>query len=306
MDKPWSLGDYRAEIYLNDDLAKTLPFVVVAGSSSTPVAGATSTLSANASVPELLEEVDRLTFKSKFDDAITLYKQANQAEPRNANVLVRWGRALLFQQKFREAIERLESATRLDPNSADAWGYLALSYDWTFRFDEANEAIDRALRLAPNSADLHAFKAEIILDRNDDVVAADREAQLALSLGQNRAAVQRAIAIVAKRKSSGGLDVAQLAIAEQAYKRAVELEPELYLRYYELGVLYLEMNRIPQAIETFQKSISLYNQAAAPHFGLGRAYQINRDCEKASIEFRLALSIDPSYQSAREALEACR
>jgi tetratricopeptide (TPR) repeat protein len=298
--KPWSAGNYKAEVYVNDALKKTVGFTVSDSGGSDP------TLPPDVTIEQILTEGDRLTFNSKFDEAINLYKQGASRDPKNATVLARWGRALLFQQKLRESIEKLEEATKLDPRHAEAWGYLALGYDWTYRFDDALNAVNKGLEHDRNSPELHAFKAEIIFDRSEDLAAAESEVNLARSFSQNKSTVQRAISNVAFRKSNNGSDQAQVKIAEDAMKRAIDLEPNLYLHYYELGVLYVNLNKIDQAIEVLTKANNLYGGAAQTHFALGRAYQLKRQCDKAVPEFRQAISIDPNYQPAKESIEACR
>jgi tetratricopeptide (TPR) repeat protein len=300
-NKPWSPGDYKTEIYVNDALKKTVGFTV-SDSAATPGPN----LPPNASLEELVTEADRLTLNSKFDDATNLYKQANSLDPKDAVVVARWGRAFLYQQKLREAIDKLEEATKLDARNAEAWGYLALAYDWSFRFDDAFDAVEKGLKLQPNSADLHAFKAEIIVDRSEDVQAAEREVQVAQGFGQNKATVQRAVSNIAFRKSSNGTDQGQVKIAEDAQKKSIELEPNLYLHPYELGVLYLNLNRLDAALDAFSSANKLYSRSAQVHFGLGRTYYLKRQCDQARPELVIALSIDPSYQAAKETLESCR
>src|SRR5262249_21369960 len=163
-------------VYVNDALKKTVAFTVSDSSGPKTCEG--------CGVEEFLSEADRLTLNSKFDDAVNLYKQANSMDPKNVVVVARWGRALLYQLKLRESIDKLEEATKIDARNAEAWGYLALAYDWSYRFDDAFDAVEKGLKLQPNSADLHAFKAEIIVDRSEDVQAAEREVQLAQSFGQ--------------------------------------------------------------------------------------------------------------------------
>src|SRR5207247_5298127 len=109
-------------------------------------------------------------------------------------------------------------------------------------------------KLTPNSADLHAFKAEIIVDRSEDVLAAEKEVQVAQGFGQNKATVQRAASNIAFRKSNNGTDQGQVKIAEDSLKKAIEIEPTLYLHQYELGVLYLNLNRLDAAVDDFTKA----------------------------------------------------
>jgi tetratricopeptide (TPR) repeat protein len=294
--KPWTLGDYKAEVYVNDALKKTVAFTVNCERDA-----------ARCSVDDLLREADRNTFDSKFDDATNLYKQANTLDPKNAVVAARWGRALLYQQKLADAIKKLEEATKLEDKNFEAWGYLALAYDWSGRFGDASDAIDKALELSPFNADLHAFKAEIIVDssRDREMDAAVLEVQLAESYAQNRATVQRAVGNIAYRNSKNRTDANQLKISEDAQKKAIELEPNLYLHHFELGTFYYNTKRFDQAIQELNAANNLYKQATTYYY-LGRALYDTTGCKDAGPVFRIATTMDPSNQSAREWDETCR
>lgn len=305
--KPWSAGSYRVQVLLNGIVVRPLAFDVrssdITGAAGTATAVATSVIASDAAPAELIAEGDRQVQNSKLDEAIALYKQANQKDPKNTAALSHWGRALAFQQKYADAIARLEEAKKTDPKDFEALGFLALTYDWNFRFDDAFDTIQLALGINPNNGDLHAFKAEILQDRSDDVNGADKEIQLAMSQSATHAVVWRAASFLALRKSNGGTDATQVKAAEDDLKKAIEIEPNFYLHYYELGVLYITTGRPDSAIDTFTKSSQLYSKSALPHYGLGKAYLAKRDCTKASAEFRISLSIDPNYQSAKEGLE---
>src|SRR6266705_2981365 len=58
--------------------------------------------------------------QGKFLEAIPLYRELNQAVPRNPGLLLNLGMALHMAGGDRESIEPLEVAARLDPKQAPA------------------------------------------------------------------------------------------------------------------------------------------------------------------------------------------
>src|SRR6266566_1553266 len=62
--------------------------------------------------------------QGKFAEAIPLYRELNQAVPRNPGLLLNLGMALHMAGDDRESVEPLEVAVRLDPKLTPAWLFL--------------------------------------------------------------------------------------------------------------------------------------------------------------------------------------
>jgi peptidylprolyl isomerase len=83
-------------------------------------------------------------------------------------------------------------------------------------------------------------------------------------------------------------------------------DPDLYVAESELnsfGYSLLRRNQINEAIEVLKLNVETYPQSANVYDSLGEAYLIRGDREKAIENYRKALVIDPTMESARLALK---
>src|SRR2546426_6667304 len=66
--------------------------------------------------------------QGKFTEAIPLYRELNQAVPRNVGLMLNLGMALHMAGDDRESIQPLEAAVQLDPKPAPAWLFLRAAH----------------------------------------------------------------------------------------------------------------------------------------------------------------------------------
>lgn len=291
----------------------TLP--ALSGGITTPAAASTSSV-ARPTTPigpgakELVAEGSGLLLQSRYDDAIELYRKAIEIDSLYALAYIEWGRALIWSGNPSDAISKLEKAAKTATTDADkalAYGQLARAYDWTYRFKDAVNAAQTALQLDANNADAHAFLAEAELDcinagdcpSNVDVDMAEVEVRAALRLDEKSVEGQTVLAAVERQK--GHLDA-----AITAARKAVDLQPNVALRHYNLGTLYLENANYDLAVGSFRRSIELYGKFAHAYYALGQTYKVQNRCSEAIPQFEEVLKIDPKYTSALHALEECR
>src|SRR6266480_6069024 len=62
--------------------------------------------------------------QGKFTEAIPLYRELNQAVPRNPGLMLNLGMALHMTGDDRASIPQLEAVVKLDPKLAPAWLFL--------------------------------------------------------------------------------------------------------------------------------------------------------------------------------------
>src|SRR5882762_7068621 len=66
--------------------------------------------------------------QGKFAEAIPLYRELNQAVPRNPGLMLNLGMALHLAGDDRESVEPLEAAARLNPKLTPAWLFLGAAH----------------------------------------------------------------------------------------------------------------------------------------------------------------------------------
>lgn len=96
-------------------------------------------------------------------------------------------------------------------------------------------------------------------------------------------------------------DTADLAEAELAYRRAIDLQPECAEAYSNLGSIALEGKRLKEAEELCLQAVRLKPDFALAHHNLGKAYQAQVRLSEALESFKQAFTLDPQLQEARGA-----
>jgi tetratricopeptide (TPR) repeat protein len=90
----------------------------------------------------------------------------------------------------------------------------------------------------------------------------------------------------------------QTEAALAAYRRAVEMRPDLTQPAYNLGVLLQEMGRGEEAAAAFQKVLEIDPEYVQAYNNLGNLYRSFGDVGKAIASFRKAAEIDPTFAEA--------
>ena len=103
-----------------------------------------------------------------------------------------------------------------------------------------------------------------------------------------------------------GLILAELGKYEDskaAYLRAIELEPQFSELHNNLGLLYLKMKNVNEAVLSFEESVKKNVNNAMAYVNLGNALIELEKFEEALKAYNKALQIDPSNQDAKEAVK---
>ena len=91
--------------------------------------------------------------------------------------------------------------------------------------------------------------------------------------------------------------------AEQAYRRAIAVDPSQAAAYSDLGALFLQQGNPDAAREQLIKAIEHDSSNALAYFDLGVAYEQTGRRDLAAEMYTKALDIQPDYQHARSNLE---
>jgi len=86
--------------------------------------------------------------------------------------------------------------------------------------------------------------------------------------------------------------------AVEAFRRAVELDPDNARAYVSLGSAYLRLNRQAEAGRAFRRAIDLDPTEATAHVGLGQSHKLSGDPDNAIVELNRALELDPENADA--------
>ncbi|MCH9047240.1 MAG: tetratricopeptide repeat protein, partial [SAR324 cluster bacterium] len=87
-------------------------------------------------------------------------------------------------------------------------------------------------------------------------------------------------------------------LAEAAYKKALELDPNQATTHNNLGYLYVELNHLQKAEELISRAIELDSTNPVYHVSLGELYVKQEKLNEAEAAFKKALELDPRFSYA--------
>jgi tetratricopeptide (TPR) repeat protein len=94
------------------------------------------------------------------------------------------------------------------------------------------------------------------------------------------------------------LDQNKLDQAEQAFQKTVEIDPEFKTGYMNLGVVYDRKNQLDRALEMYKTVLSKYPEYPLGLLNLGIGYRRLNRLDEAMEQFQKAVKVKPDYANA--------
>ena len=234
-----------------------------------------------------------LQAEGRLDEAIDHYRRAIALQPAYAPAYNNLGAALHAKGRHEEAIAMYQQALGLRPDYPQAHYNLGNALNDAGRPGEAAEHFRIALQTISGSADVH----------NNLGIALIGEGKAAEAIAEFRTAVQlEPESAASHRNLADALASARRydeAIIE--FGRAARLDPT-GSALYDLGSLFLELDRTEEAIAAFRASLKLAPRSVQAHNNLGIALGIQGRLDEAIDHFQQALAIQPDFEDARRNL----
>ena len=86
--------------------------------------------------------------------------------------------------------------------------------------------------------------------------------------------------------------------AIDAYKKAIEIKPDLHYAYFNMGPAYFKLEKYQKAIDTFKKVIEIKPDFHKAYSGMGMTYRKLKKYQKAIDAYKKAIEIKPDYHEA--------
>lgn len=249
-------------------------------------------------------------------------RQALDMFPRDANLLSLLGAAMLKQNRPKEAEHTLSRAVQMYPSFTRAIETLADALIMQGRLPDALEMLDRAQELEPGNASVRFKKAKVLdglghedeasqqfeesfkltphredlvrglqLQRMGNVREAERIYREVLTKDPANVDALRLLAGVAMRAK-------QWSDAEVLLERALEIAPDFFQCWMDLGLALQEQDRTEDALQALQRASRLHPDRANPYAAIGTTNGMAGRHEAAIEYFRKALDIDKGHAVA--------
>jgi Flp pilus assembly protein TadD len=191
----------------------------------------------------VLQDADRL------DEAAQEYRVTLSFDPNDEQAHYRLGNILVAQSKLNEAASHMEQALRKDPRNGDFHSDYGYVLERLGQKDEAVAEYERAIRFSPKTARLH-YNYGMFLAGEGKLDQAITEFQIALRYKPNSSEGHYHLAEALFKK--GDLEGAKMHYLETA-----RLDPQAPI-HNGLGVLYVRLGQISQAIPQFNEALRLH------------------------------------------------
>lgn len=212
-----------------------------------------------------LEEAKAQFAAGHLKQAIAAYQKAKNADSENVDIVIALARTQILDEQFEAAVKTTSEALVQDNEHPKLNAIHAWALDKVGRLDEAQAAALKAISLDNTYAPAHAYYSEILNDGGfwDQGFA---EAQTALQLDPNLFESRWAMGY-----SNEVVGLYQNAI--EHYEQAVTLNPNLWVIYIKLGVMYRDGLQKPDlALQYFSKANALDPENIQPFLYLSRTY----------------------------------
>jgi TolB protein len=232
----------------------------------------------------LLMQAEALAQRSKLDEAAIIYEELARQAPEDARPESGWAWVLILDDEADQALVHARRAVGLDPTSVEAATVLARAYlelgDWA----SARSWAEVATQLDAENSGALAVLAEAYMkqDRLEEAISA---AELALVYDSQSADAHRIRGWLYQIADN------DLGRAASELQKAAGLQPELWLRHQELGLLLSAAGDHGTALLSFRNALELRPEAAT-HTAMGKAYYQLGEYDEAESSVRKGLTAE--------------
>ena len=263
--------------------------------------------------------------KYAFADA----QAAMQMDSLNPAALLVWGDVNYLGNKTRISKNAWENCIKVDKNNIDCRLKLAELYNVVQEFGKSQKLVDEVIALDKNQPVAYYIKGINLRDMRGDTASALQYFQKAIDLDNNYISAIDMMGVLLSAKKD------PLCLAY--FNRILEIDPNHYPTYYNMGMFYMNTEDWNNAIKSFTKCTqinprdieSLFNlgyihlqlganDIARDYFsqslkiepinhralyGRGYAYELLGDIPNAEKDYRLALSYNPQHEGSKQGLQ---
>jgi len=228
----------------------------------------------------------------QFVAAENQFESAARMEPSESN-LFDWASELLLHRTLDPAVKVFEEATARYPDSPRMMVGLGMAYYARGNYDDAVKAFLKGADLNPSDGRSYKFLARAY-DSSPSQAAEviDCFKKFAgLQPHNGQALYYYAMSLWKGKRAQGpSLDLRQI---ETLLKNSLDLDPKFAEAHLQLGNLYSDQSKYPEAIPQYVRALELNADLADAHYRLGQAYV--RTGQKESAQEQLQV-----YQKIRE------
>jgi Flp pilus assembly protein TadD len=251
------------------------------------------TVTPTSSPESFVSQAEELYAAGKLTQAISAYQEAVLSDPDNPSIYIAMARIQVFNGQYEDALESAERALLLNNTNPMGHAVKGWALDFLGDFTQAEGSIKRALELDPNNATVHAYYAEILMDKalvgQGDLGTIDRaieESRTAISLAPNQLETVRSRGYVLW--NTGNYEE-----AIQQYRKAVSINDKIADLHMALGYNYHFLGEYDQAVTEFLQAVALNPTDPIAPYEISRTYSTVGDFSQAVQYADQAIKAEP-------------
>ncbi len=227
-----------------------------------------------------------------FQNACVPVEQ-KKTDTENADYHYLMGVTALKEQNPTAALKEFLEAEKYNSKDPQIHAGLAEAYMQKKAFDLAEEHFKSAIELSDNDPKYHHNLGALYLsvERYDDAISAFRVAAENLLFDRPELA-WAGIGLANVQKQD-------YVAAQNAYEKAMDLNPRYYRAPFMLGELYYNQERPVEALEMFDRSVEVAPNFAAGYYWKGLVHMKMKETEKAKQAFLEVLKLAPKTEISR-------
>lgn len=245
--------------------------------------------------------------RNEYPLALELYHKALQCDTLNVNALHNLGVLYSMRKEHAKSLVYFKRALALDSTDAELFNSAGISYLNLGDTSRALTSYRRAVALEGDKLDfLHNLgslcvtsgkhrEAQKVLSKMIELDSTDTEAHFLMGnicMGrQDYAGAEKYLDVAAERapdrprylyyQASIKDRLKKRDIAEKIYLKAIELYPDYFEAHQRLGVMYVVMQKFPEALEHFKEAARIRPEDDDTQVFLGAVYMYNNMPEEA-------------------------
>jgi tetratricopeptide (TPR) repeat protein len=226
--------------------------------------------------------------------ALAVMEKAVSLFPKRIPTLLKLAEFQLILKQNNPALFTLERIRGIDPLNAEMFFMFGNVFREMGKTDQAITAYQSAVENDPELLDAWIYLGELISEKNTTLAAKYFDNALRLDSSSVSALHAKAYFLSNKKNDLSG--------AVALYKKINTLDPQYTDGYYNLGLLYLDMDSLDQAYRSFDLAVKVAPTYAEAYYHRGIVAEKKGDIAQAKADFDNVLRLDSNFASAQEAV----
>ncbi len=249
--------------------------------------------SVTAEYHHLLADIYMDYFKSRL--ALATMQRAAALHPQRIATLLKLCEIQLILKMNQESMETIDKVLRIDPQNADAYFMFGLNFKELGDTARAVGSFQKAVEFEPALTDAWINLAQLRAARKEPNAIRFFDAAILSDTANAQAWMS---------KADYQWEQGDLRGAIATYRSLIGVEPENANAYYNIGLVYMELDSFVQARDHFNITVNHNQLYYKAFYYRGLAAEKLGDLKAARADYEHAVKMAPNFDKAREALAA--